>query len=378
MIRPMSQPVIVITPDVVGARMAGPGIRAWHFAREIGKRFDAGLIAQFQDEERLELEGIRIARFGSHEAEALLGSAAVVIGQPHREMLRLIGGPAQLIFDLFDPVILELDEIGSGLRGRLHRMLESRRLLKALRSGSTLIAATERQRELYTGILPGKGAVIDPEHWLIVPFGVPAEDPPVVGKSVPPVVIWNGGVWPWLDPVTAIAAIEEVNRRGTPVKLQFMGTGRPNADVAKALPSLGPISASPYVEWNPDWVPYTERGEVIGRAAVSLMLHGRTREAEYSIRTRIFDSIWCGVPVIATRGGFAADLVDREGLGIVVEPGDVQGVADAIVSLVEDDAIRTRSVSALTGLRRRYRWSEVCKPLLSAIEAQSGRATPMR
>jgi len=31
--------VVVVTPDVVGERMAGPGIRAYHLAAEIGRRF---------------------------------------------------------------------------------------------------------------------------------------------------------------------------------------------------------------------------------------------------------------------------------------------------------------------------------------------------
>ena len=369
MIRSMSQPVVIITPDVVGARMAGPGIRAWHIARELRDRFDVVLIAMFQDEEGLELDGIRIERFGSRGAAKALRTAGVVIGQPHREMLRLVGGGQSLIFDLFDPVILELDELTAGLRGRLHRILEYRRLTRALRGGDRLIAATDRQRELYERIAGESGHVIDPARWLIVPFGVPDDAAPSVEKATPPVVIWNGGVWPWLDPQTAVRAIDEVNARGIEATLQFMGTGRPNASVSGALPSMDPLTASRHVEWNSEWVPYEERAAVIGRASISLMLHGETREAEYSIRTRLFDAVWCGIPVIATRGGFAAELVEREGLGIVVSPGDVSGVADAIVTLLEDDEIRSRSVSALMGLRRRYRWSEVCKPLISAVEA---------
>lgn len=374
----MSQPVVIITPDVVGARMAGPGIRAWHFARELRKRFDVALIATFQDEEGLELDGIRIEQFGSPGAWKALRRASVVVGQPHREMLRLLGGRQSLIFDLFDPVILELDELTTGFRGRLHRVLEYRRLMKALRGGSTLIAATERQRELYTRIGAESQHDVDASRWLIVPFGVPEEEPPIVEKASPPVVIWNGGVWPWLDPQTAVRAIDEVNARGIEATLQFMGTGRPNAAVSGALPSIDPLVGSKHVEWNSEWVPYEDRARVIGRASISLMLHGETREAEYSIRTRLFDAIWCGIPVIATRGGFAAELVEREGLGIVVAPGDVSGVADAIVTLLEDDETRSRSVSALTGLRRRYRWSEICKPLISAIETIEATASATR
>src|SRR2546430_5965250 len=41
--------VVVATPDVVGKRMAGPGIRAWHLADELAKHFPTTLIAQLED-----------------------------------------------------------------------------------------------------------------------------------------------------------------------------------------------------------------------------------------------------------------------------------------------------------------------------------------
>src|SRR2546423_5157695 len=41
--------VVVATPDVVGKRMAGPGIRAWHLTEELAKHFPTTLIAQLED-----------------------------------------------------------------------------------------------------------------------------------------------------------------------------------------------------------------------------------------------------------------------------------------------------------------------------------------
>src|SRR5438067_7841939 len=37
--------VVIATPDVVGERMAGPGIRAFHFAEELSKHFPTTLMA---------------------------------------------------------------------------------------------------------------------------------------------------------------------------------------------------------------------------------------------------------------------------------------------------------------------------------------------
>jgi glycosyltransferase involved in cell wall biosynthesis len=73
------------------------------------------------------------------------------------------------------------------------------------------------------------------------------------------------------------------------------------------------------------------------------------------------------VPVVATEGGFAADLVEREGLGIVVPPEDPARVADAIEKILRDDDFRARSVTRLREQRDRFRWSDVCRPLVDAI-----------
>ena len=91
--------VAVVTPDVVGARMAGPGIRAFHFATELARHFDVVLVAQLQE---LEPQGFETAAWGSAAARAAMRSSDVLIGQPRREVLsarhpRATGTYAKLI-----------------------------------------------------------------------------------------------------------------------------------------------------------------------------------------------------------------------------------------------------------------------------------------
>src|SRR5436190_13928406 len=81
-------PVVVATPDVVGERMAGPGIRAWHLAEELRKHFPTTLIAH--------------GDWKTAEARYAMNDAAVLIGQPVRGFRRR--RPDQrIVLDLFDP-----------------------------------------------------------------------------------------------------------------------------------------------------------------------------------------------------------------------------------------------------------------------------------
>ncbi len=97
------------------------------------------------------------------------------------------------------------------------------------------------------------------------------------------------------------------------------------------------------------------------------MLHRPTAEAEYSIRTRLFDAIAAGVPVVATEKGFAAELVKREQLGIVVPPGDVDAVAQALQRLLTDNVFYSSCIRNIERVRPRFGWDVVSRPLVDAV-----------
>src|SRR5215212_2503954 len=128
-VHPSSFRVAVVTPDAVGDRMAGPGIRATYLARELAKHFPTTLIARGGPVEH-----------GSAEARRAMGEAAVLIGQPARGFFKR--RPRQhIVYDLFDPLVLELRELygaAPSVRQRIHLGAEWLRLTFALRSADLL------------------------------------------------------------------------------------------------------------------------------------------------------------------------------------------------------------------------------------------------
>jgi len=334
--------IVIATKDVVGERMAGPGIRAWHFAQELKKHFPTTVMAQ-----------------GSWSRKEMR-NASVLIGQPARGFHRMRPGQ-RVIYDLFDPVLLELREMYGrhpSLRQRVHFLAEQLRLRRALSEGDLFMVATPNQRELY----PGKPMIE-------VPFGAEADQ----GGGAPRenLILWGGGTWEWLDPRTAVDAVIRLNLDGIDCRLLFLGRARPNRalrdrrrdDRFDALVARG----DPYVIANAEWVPYRERLSWLRRSKIAIMLHRSTPEARYSIRTRLFDAIGTATPVIATEEGFAAELVAREGLGIVVPPENVVAVAEAIERLLRDDVFYTSCVHNIERIRPLFAWPVVVTPLVEAV-----------
>jgi hypothetical protein len=60
--------------------------------------------------------------------------------------------------------------------------------------------------------------------------------------------------------------------------------------------------------------------------------------------------------------------VEREGLGIVVPPGDVDAVAGAIRRLLTDDDFHADCVQRLERLRPTFAWDAVTAPLIDALK----------
>jgi glycosyltransferase involved in cell wall biosynthesis len=353
--------IVVATPDLVGERMAGPAIRALHLARELANVAPTTLIAKVEES----VDGA-VDR-NSREAERLMRNAGVLIGQPARGF-RKRHRAQKIVFDMFDPTVLELRELYGtkpSVRQRIHLAAEWSRLCYALEMADLLIAAAPQQRKFYAQLQSGDAP------WIEVPFGIDPAETRACPKPQDNVVIWGGGVWAWLDPDTAIEAVHRVNASGVRCKLLFMGRTRPNRDLIdrrredRFVQLLA--AAGPDVSANPEWVPYHERLSWLRSGKIAIMLHRPTPEAEYSIRTRLFDAIAAGVPVVATSSGFAAELVVREGLGIVVPPGDPDAVAAAVRRLLTDDVFHASCVQSLERIRPRYAWAEVVRPLAEAI-----------
>ena len=380
--------VVIATADVVGERMAGPGIRAWHFAMELSRHFPTALVGRLEGRAgvspavigrpaRSPLESspsetlgecgqdarspVPLLEWGSRKAHDAMRSAAVLIGQPARGFRRMKRGQ-RVVYDLFDPVLLELREMYGGhpsLRQRLHFLAEQMRLQRAVAEGDLLIVAAPHQRELYAA-----------DRVIEVGFGTDA-----TGAGEPlereDLILWGGGTWEWLDPRTAVEAVVRLNRKGVRCRMLFLGRSRPNRALVdrRRESRLDQLIAEgqPWVSANSQWVPYAERLSWLRKSKIAMMLHRPTAEARYSIRTRLFDAIGAATPVIATEEGYAADLVGSEGLGIIVPPEDVDAVAAAVERLLGDNAFHATCVSNLERIRPRFAWPIVMQPLVEAL-----------
>jgi len=401
--------VVLLCPDPVGERMRGLGIRYTEIARAlrdggvhvtlaapaVGETPEPDVVAH-----EWRIDEIRALRALLHGSDVVLAPPAA----PHvmRELRR---SAACVAIDLYDPAALEVLEHHAG-RSRALRALHSTtaddQLADALATGDFFACATERQRDLWIGALLARGRITpglydrDPtlrELIDIVPFGVPAAAPsPAVADPIrarfpqipgdEPILLWNGGLWRWLDAPTAIRAVARVRERGRPLHLVFMGAsvaGGAGVALGQARAAVSEAGLGDVAHFNDRWVPYTDRAGWLQASAAVISTHRDHLETRYAFRTRLLDCLWAGVPAVVTAGDELATRIARDDLGAVAQPGDVEGLADGIERVLGRG--RDAYAPALRAAAREYEWPRVIVPLRAFIDRDAGlaarsRATP--
>jgi glycosyltransferase involved in cell wall biosynthesis len=357
--------ILVATDDTVGPVMAGSALRAFELARVLERHG----------------HDLRLAAASSHPAadsgpplvsEPPWGWAEAVVAPPWSLPPRAFLGRHLLIADGITPLLAELTAMPpTPARARRLRTAAARLPLVAARADAVLIGGPA-QVEWWSEQLRGRFGL----PLLTVPFGIPDDPPPPEQGRVPgvpddwAVVLWWGGVWPWLDLDTLLDARARLGR--APVSIVVPVGRRPGGndpgwnagdlEVATRVRGLVP----PQVVALDEWVPYGDRHRILNRAALVAVLHRSGDEAALSFRTRALDAVWAGVPLLLSEGGEVSRLAHLHGWGHVVPPGDAAAAAAAIERLLADSE-QVRCRSAIAHSRPSWTWSRVAEPLLAAL-----------
>jgi hypothetical protein len=392
--------VLVLTPDTVGPEMAGPGIRSYELARVLAAESAVTLASPYPVGR--ELPGAVTTTFADRgELRRLVGEAEVVVAMAsllheHRWIGQATGAGGRrpaVVADAYDPVLFEVLAMstGAGFDTAVEGPEALARMTTPLELADLVLCASTRQRHLLLGMMAGLGRVnpltyaADPtfERFVsVVPFGLPTQRPDAYGRrplrgSEGPfdaddfVVLWGGGLYEWLDPVTLIEAIARVD--DPRVKAYLLAGLHPTPAVTgssmavrtrRRAEELGLTGGpAPRVVFGDHWVPYDERAAWLLDADVSVSLHRPGLEATFAFRTRLLDALWTRLPVICADGDSLAELVHRQGLGVVVAPSDPTAVAEAIVTLREPRCYAAARL-ALGSIAPFYAWDRVAQPLV--------------
>jgi glycosyltransferase involved in cell wall biosynthesis len=393
----MPRSVLVVTEDRVGETLGGAAIRAYEIARALTDVAEVTLAAP-----GTEPAGLAPARHVPYELEdprplrELFRDAEVVIMRPPNPLVGgwLRGSRARIVYDICDPLplnILEAQASSPRERQLFWHTVALDHFLEALDTGHHFICSGTRQRDLYLGAMLASRLIhpaayaADPSFRTFlerVPFGIPSEPPQRVGGAGPrahvegvgeddQVVLWNGGIWNWLDPVTAVEATVSAAERCPRVRLVFMYArggdgpeGRAERDARESARRLGALDRLVFFNEKP--IPYRERASWLLEADCVLSTHLDHLEAGFSFRTRLLDCFWAGMPAVCTGGDEVSELIEACEGGVAAPFGDVDAVAGGLVEVLSRgrEQYRERLLAAGADMT----WPKVVEPLRRIVQ----------
>lgn len=380
--------IVIISPDSIGSKMAGPGIRYWNLSKTLSKYFQVTLFTPNKCDMKASFRVVQIEKWvlkqSLSQAQAILLQGMTLWKFPFLKKMKV-----PIIIDLYDPFILENLETFQNSKEELDLHKASLSILiDQLLYGDYFICASEKQKDFWIGMLAAINRVNPLEYKQsknlssligVVPFGIDDEvNVPQSGRVMKGVIsginendkvlLWGGGIWPWLDPVTAVKAVNMLAKKQPSIRLFFMGIKPPNqtsATLNKKTREVIDLSdrlglTNKYVFFN-DWVEYENRYCYYLEADVGLSLHLNHLETRFAFRTRMLDYIKCELPIICTEGDIFSELVSKYLIGSVVPAEDPTALADAI----EKKLLYNVSKDAFKELQKVYSWENCVQDLVA-------------
>lgn len=362
--------VMLVCPEPLGhGQPAGVGIRFLEIARVLR---DDGHDLTILSPDAGAIAGTRGTYINPQTLHDVSAASDVAVVQGHvANAFFMQGAPVPTVIDLYDPYIIENLHYYSE-RGEEVFRHDHLTLTHSLVRGDRFLCASEAQRLFYLGMLIAAGrlnpALFDEDPRLesliaIAPFGV--QSPRAIRPRTNHDILF-GGIYDWYDPIAAIDAVAAARATTSDATLTF--THHPNPHITpqgKLGEAMNYARAKSYefVRFEP-WAAYGERAEFFERFALALITFPRSIETDLSMRTRVYDYLWCGLPIVTSSAPGTDEILERYGAGVVTND-----FAGAIVSLFADRARYESMVEGSQRFVREHQWDRTLTPLRKFVRA---------
>ncbi len=233
------------------------------------------------------------------------------------------------------PLVLELHHIGSYERRQRGR--GSTRLAAALvRAGWRRAAALWVISQELARLIVALGA--EPDKVQCIPWGI--ENPPVgewaPRPSVRPVrVVFAGSFYPWHGIECLLDAFARAIHRAPDLHLTIIGDGLSRAENERRARELGIGDRTEFT----GWLEHAELSRRLREAHIGVAPF-LPADPFYMRPVKILDYMSAGMAIVASGQGEVERMLDQGRTGLLVTPGDVGELAEALARLASDPDLR--------------------------------------
>ncbi|MEW5838452.1 MAG: hypothetical protein AB1717_06435 [Pseudomonadota bacterium] len=282
------------------------------------------------------------------------------------------------ILDSYVPHWIELDESMRQSRPSVTLIAKSYfnvlRIVQASLCIDFMIVANRRQLDLTRGFLAPMLRTSEFERVHIIPFGCEPYQERKRSDGIDLLnrldtkcnkirredflVGWLGGAYGWFNVTNLLQTIAPALEKNSNIKIVFFGI-----DESKRIQMQSSIheklhSALIFMPW----VPFSQRFDYWSAFDISLVWGTDSYENDYASRTRNFDCLTLGLPIIQNKDDEWGDRLLIHNAGIVTEP---KKLADELLRISQDPVSIQIMRKNMTQLAPEYEWSRFADKLVN-------------
>jgi glycosyltransferase involved in cell wall biosynthesis len=194
----------------------------------------------------------------------------------------------------------------------------------------------------------------------------PRRNPEIVrrdlGLNDEPVLIWVGGFYPWHDLGLLLESFAQVLEKCPNAKLVLVGDGQTRPAIASTVVKNGLQNSVIFT----GQIDHTKVPELMSIADVAVVPSAPIPANRGGTGTplKLFEYMAAGKAIVTTAYDQSAEVIQHDHNGLLVEAGNVDGFAGAILSLLNDAEERDRlGRNARQQAIKHYSWEQYTKQL---------------
>ena len=318
--------------------------------------------------------------------QIVLAAEVIVLhgGGPVVLSLACLGGVLgkKIVLDSYVPHWIELEEIllhEQRTTARLRLLIKSYfNVMRCLLGGlafDRIVVANQRQLDLFRGMLAPFSLTQGFSRIAIIPFGcqAPGVHTRETGRQLLMdlsagaiarddfLIGWLGGTYGWFD---LGGILEEISRSASSnpkIRMVFFGVEESRKqDICASLQEPGAENSILFLPW----IDYSKRFDYWAGLDASLVWGSSGYENDYASRTRNFDCLTLGTPIIQNADDEWGPRLQQSGAALVV---DKERLGATLLELSSNPEKMLRLHESMLGLAAPFNWNRFAKKLLDLV-----------
>lgn len=250
----------------------------------------------------------------------------------------------KLIVDLYTPIFLEKELTLSKWKPQdwLTRFRNKKMVKKFLKRGDHFLVANYRQREYWIEISNNLGIPLKENDISVFPTGsslsIIHHPSSIHNRNV---VLWFGGIYPWMNPEPLIEAFAQISSKFPKWKLRFLGGFHPDTGYRDIYSRIESLAKGKIPDRQLEFIPWQQAKNLnryFADVAFAVHLAKHTSEDYYAHRVRLLTILNYGIGVLTSGKDVISDLLIELKAGMKVISTD--RLSDLLTKVMADENLR--------------------------------------